>query len=163
MRYLFIGLALAGLSACSPSVPDSAAGVVDTDRGVGFGNYSEYQAAREAELTGQSTVTTVPGPVDVQSGPIDPVQAAAENSGITPLDGPASNPAPPVANDRPAPQVVTNAVGISSENDFDAVSSERNIEADAALIASMVHYGTYTIEGIKQFLDSKGVPQRMHW
>ncbi len=36
-------------------------------------------------------------------------------------------------------------------------------KADAALIASMVHYGTYTIEGIKQFLDSRGVPQRMHW
>ena len=36
-------------------------------------------------------------------------------------------------------------------------------KADAALIASMVHYGTYTIEGIKEFLHSKGVPQRMKW
>lgn len=36
-------------------------------------------------------------------------------------------------------------------------------KADAALIASMVHYGTYTIEGIKQFLASKGVPQRLQW
>jgi cyclase len=36
-------------------------------------------------------------------------------------------------------------------------------KADAALIASMVHYGTYTIEGIKEFLHAKGVPQRMKW
>ncbi|MEW6080144.1 MAG: imidazole glycerol phosphate synthase subunit HisF [Thermodesulfobacteriota bacterium] len=35
--------------------------------------------------------------------------------------------------------------------------------ADAALIASMVHYGTYTIPGIKEYLHSRGVPQRMNW
>lgn len=32
--------------------------------------------------------------------------------------------------------------------------------ADAALIASMVHYGTYTIEAIKRFLSSNGVKTR---
>ncbi len=36
-------------------------------------------------------------------------------------------------------------------------------KADAALIASMVHYGTYTIKQIKDFLDAKGVPQRLNW
>ncbi len=36
-------------------------------------------------------------------------------------------------------------------------------KADAALIASMVHYGTYTIPGIKKYLHSRGVPQRMKW
>ncbi len=35
--------------------------------------------------------------------------------------------------------------------------------ADAALIASMVHYGTYTINGIKQFLDEHGVKVRKTW
>ncbi len=32
--------------------------------------------------------------------------------------------------------------------------------ADAALIASMVHYGTYTISDIKQFLDRQGIKTR---
>ncbi len=35
--------------------------------------------------------------------------------------------------------------------------------ADAALIASMVHYGTYTISEIKQYLHSKGIPVRLTW
>jgi len=35
--------------------------------------------------------------------------------------------------------------------------------ADAALIASMIHYGTYTIAGIKSYLDSQGVKVRGKW
>src|SRR5512135_2590338 len=35
--------------------------------------------------------------------------------------------------------------------------------ADAALIASMVHYGTYTIKAIKEYLDGRGVPTRLYW
>ena len=35
--------------------------------------------------------------------------------------------------------------------------------ADAALIASMVHYGTYTITEIKSFLEKKGVKVRKTW
>jgi cyclase len=35
--------------------------------------------------------------------------------------------------------------------------------ADAALIASMVHYGTYTIKGIKDYLDQQGIPMRLIW
>jgi cyclase len=35
--------------------------------------------------------------------------------------------------------------------------------ADAALIASMVHYGTYTITEIKQYLDRRGLPVRLSW
>ncbi|WP_425099475.1 hypothetical protein [Tropicibacter sp. S64] len=121
MRNGFLGLAaLAVVAGCGPSVPDSGAGVVDTGRGVGFGDYREYQAQREAALTGGGRPTTVPGPVDVQAQPLDgggsggPVQASPSN---------------------PAPQVVTNAVGISDENDFGAVSAERDIADDAAMIA----------------------------
>jgi cyclase len=33
--------------------------------------------------------------------------------------------------------------------------------ADAALIASMVHYGEYTVPGIKAFLSERGVPVRL--
>ncbi|MBU1181059.1 MAG: imidazole glycerol phosphate synthase subunit HisF [Proteobacteria bacterium] len=36
-------------------------------------------------------------------------------------------------------------------------------KADAALIASMVHYGTYSISGIKSYLDKNGVKVRKSW
>jgi cyclase len=36
-------------------------------------------------------------------------------------------------------------------------------KADAALIASMVHYGTYTISQIKSYLDDFGVKIRKTW
>lgn len=36
-------------------------------------------------------------------------------------------------------------------------------KADAALIASMVHYRTYTIPEIKKFLHDRGVKTRMFW
>lgn len=35
--------------------------------------------------------------------------------------------------------------------------------ADAALIASMVHFGTYTIAAIKQYLQTKGIKMRLLW
>ena len=35
--------------------------------------------------------------------------------------------------------------------------------ADAALIASMVHYGTHTIEEIKNYVAAADVPMRMQW
>lgn len=36
-------------------------------------------------------------------------------------------------------------------------------KADAALVASMVHYGDYTVSGLKQSLHDAGVHVRMHW
>jgi len=36
-------------------------------------------------------------------------------------------------------------------------------QADAALIASMVHFRTHTIAEIKAFLQDRGVKTRMHW
>lgn len=36
-------------------------------------------------------------------------------------------------------------------------------KADAALIASMVHYGTYTIREIKEYLANQGIPVRLVW
>ncbi|CUH76507.1 hypothetical protein [Tropicibacter naphthalenivorans] len=136
MRYFLCGVAALALSACSPSVPDSAAGVVDTGQGVGFGNYAEYQRRREQALINGSPMT-VPGPAGVQATPLDDAQdvaaeaaaaarAAALNSGQAPLEASPGN---------PAPQIVSNAAGISGENDFAAVSAERDIKQDAALIA----------------------------
>ncbi len=137
MRVFMIAVAAVSLAACEPSVPDSAAGVVNPGRGVGFGDYDAYERAREEALTGRPAApVTVTGPVDVQATPLDSAgdpldgqataTAAAANSGITPLDASPSN---------PPPRVVTNAAGISGENDFDAVSNQRDIQADATLIA----------------------------
>jgi len=36
-------------------------------------------------------------------------------------------------------------------------------KADAALIASIVHYGTYSIRHIKQNLHARGIKVRMNW
>ena len=35
--------------------------------------------------------------------------------------------------------------------------------ADAALVASMVHYGTYRVSELKQYLSGRGLPIRMRW
>jgi cyclase len=35
--------------------------------------------------------------------------------------------------------------------------------ADAALIASMVHYGTYSIQEIKDYLHQRNIPVRLRW
>jgi hypothetical protein len=124
MRYFLGGVALVALAACDPAVPDSGAGV-DTGRGVGFGNYDAYQSAREAELTG----ATLPSPAGVETATLENQAAraaAAANSGQAPVDAAPGN---------PAPQIVRNTAGISDENSFDSVSAQRDIRADAALIA----------------------------
>jgi len=36
-------------------------------------------------------------------------------------------------------------------------------KADAALVASMVHYGDYTVNGLKSYLHGRGVKVRMSW
>ncbi|MCE2459607.1 MAG: imidazole glycerol phosphate synthase subunit HisF [Pseudomonadales bacterium] len=36
-------------------------------------------------------------------------------------------------------------------------------KADAALVASMVHYGDYTVSGLKRHLHERGVKMRMSW
>jgi imidazole glycerol-phosphate synthase subunit HisF len=46
------------------------------------------------------------------------------------------------------------------EHLFDVLSEGR---ADAALIASMVHYGTYSINGIKKYLQERGAKVRKTW
>ncbi|SIS77106.1 hypothetical protein SAMN05421759_103141 [Roseivivax lentus] len=126
-----------GLAACSPSVPDSGAGV-------GFDNYDNYdpnrRAAVDAQLQGRTNVQPPAGGFGTSGsaagtgtgGGGDVAEMAARalgtetNSGATPIQASPSN---------PAPQVVSNNVGISGEQDFDAVSGERSIEQDAALIA----------------------------
>ncbi|MBB3985679.1 hypothetical protein GGQ68_002012 [Sagittula marina] len=121
MRYILCGvMAAAALAGCTTSVPDSAAGVTDSGQGVGFGNYDDYRDERETQLTGGASG------VQDNSDAIARQAAAALNSGEAPVNASPSN---------PAPAIVENARGISGENDFNAVSAQRDISADAAMIA----------------------------
>ena len=44
-----------------------------------------------------------------------------------------------------------------------AVTAEANLQDVAALIASIVHYGEYTIEQLKRYMAERGVPVRLTW
>ena len=57
------------------------------------------------------------------------------------------------------PVIASGGAG-TPEHLFEVLSDDR---ADAALIASMTHYGTYTIKEIKTYLHNKGVKVRMNW
>ncbi|WP_226549482.1 hypothetical protein [Celeribacter naphthalenivorans] len=120
MRLTVALISLAALAACETPVPNSGAGV-------GFGSYADYQANREAQLIaggeGSGAGRT--------ASSLDTQAISAEASAA--IDAAEAGSAAPTG---PAPSAVTNAVGISSENDFSAVSSERSIEEDAALVAA---------------------------
>ncbi|MBU2980794.1 hypothetical protein KO498_03110 [Lentibacter algarum] len=101
------------LAACAPTVPNS--GAPDAGAGVGFGSYDDYQkqqATRDAQLSGASPVST-----QTIGGETQAVLSATRPASVSPTS--------------PQPALV-NSVGISNENDFDAVGSQRTIEADAA-------------------------------
>ncbi|WP_417269999.1 hypothetical protein [Celeribacter sp.] len=109
-------VSFAALSACDqPAVPDSGAGV-------GFGSYTAYQAQREQELIAGgegSSVSVLPPRASTDSSTdqlIADAAAAIPNTAV--------------------PATVENSVGISAENDFDAVAGERSIEEDAARVAA---------------------------
>lgn len=115
--------ALVALSACSPTIPDSGAGV-------GFGDYNDFeqaQAARDAAMSGGGAL---PPPQAVSSETLAPAAA----SGIAQATiAPAAAGASDVVNASPANAApVLRAGGISAENDFNAVSGQRSIEGDAA-------------------------------
>ncbi|TCS65743.1 hypothetical protein [Primorskyibacter sedentarius] len=130
MRFLLGGAALAALVACTPPIPDSGAGV-------GLDNYTTYEERlqRDAALE-NSTVSDVSVQTSTPNSQPDAIDAA--RAALSDDDGAAANSGQVPVNASPAnapPQVVTNSVGISDENDFNAVSDERSIESDAALIA----------------------------
>lgn len=141
--FLMMTAAALALASCGPSVPDS---------GVGFEDYQTYaQRQQAAEQGGAAPLPGIrPGTTLVQAPTAGSdadatarVRAAAANSGITPLDASPGNAAPQVvspgasagASAVAAPQAVSNAAGISNENSFEAVSTERDIAADAQMIA----------------------------
>lgn len=162
-RGYLLFVAAAALAACQPAVPDSG-------QGVGFDdNFRTQQAARDAALTGGG----FPAPAQVTAAPLGtPIAGsaaataaqttavlnatrpaasaglggtAAANSGVAPLDASPSNPAP----------AIVNSAGISNENNFDAVSGQRSIDADAARLANnRSQYAVVQPEALPERTDS---------
>lgn len=138
-RAVSLAVICAGLAACQPKVPDSAAGV-------GFGDYEAYQQAqaeqarlaREAQLAGQAgsptatgapAATGAPTAAEIAAAGIGPAPVAPQGPVGAPLDATggaiAAAPLPPATAPSGNP-------GISNEQSFDAVSARRSIDADAA-------------------------------
>ncbi|SLN32869.1 hypothetical protein PEL8287_01588 [Roseovarius litorisediminis] len=139
MRFVPYVLALVALAACVPPIPDSGAGV-------GFNDYDAYlqeKQAREAQLAGSA----LPRADAVSSETVDDIGVVTGRSPASSdiaadtraaLDETAANSGQPVVHaspSNPAPAAVTNASGISKENDFEAVGAQRSIESDKAKIA----------------------------
>ncbi|MCV2891549.1 hypothetical protein [Lentibacter sp. XHP0401] len=133
-RFLVISAAALALAGCAPAVPDS--GAPDPGAGVGFGDYNEYQqkqAAREAQLNGTSLPAASAVSQETLGGSTNDV--AAEASAVLDATRPAGQ-AIDASPSNPAPAVI-NAAGISKENDFNAVDSQRTIQDDAARQAAL--------------------------
>lgn len=135
---------LSALSACSPRVPDSAAGVgLDNDPfaaapAAGTTIYGEPlvppSRVSSEPLPGAATsispapryagtsTTSSTGSSDIAAETAAALRASQSNSGRAPLEASPSN---------PAPQLVGNP-GLSDENSFEAVSARQTIESDAA-------------------------------
>ncbi|MBY6055489.1 hypothetical protein [Leisingera daeponensis] len=137
------------MAACSPQVPDSAAGVgIDGDpfapppaAGTTINgdplvpparvstepvSYPAPAAARSAASTATagafSTAAAASSDADIARQTEAALAASRADAGAAPVDASPSN---------PAPQMTGNA-DISDENDFEAVSSRQSIESDAA-------------------------------
>jgi cyclase len=59
----------------------------------------------------------------------------------------------------PIPVIASGGAG-TPEHLYDVLTEG---QADAALIASMVHYGTYSIAAIKEYLQLRGIKMRLLW
>lgn len=132
MRKVLLISTFGALAACNTVAPVS---------GTGF-NTPEYQAQRDAQLSGQGLAGNPLAPPPVVSQEPLPGQGAAGQ--VTPLTG---DEATDIANQTaqalastsgqaaPVAQAPTpNNAGISDEQDFSAVSERRSIESDAARI-----------------------------
>lgn len=164
--YGFIGVAGLMLAGCAQQVPDSGSGV-------GFSEYSQFEierARREAQLAGGAAPTIVTD-TGATGAIVPPSAGGIVPGGTTPTGGISSNDlaaagigAPISAGTIGAAATVNGqdvnrtagvqaspsnvpvniaSSGISSEQDFDSVSNERNIQDDAALRAQQ--QAAYTV------------------
>lgn len=114
MKFYGLAIVAVALSACAPTVPDSAAGVGFSDYN-DYDSYRSYRATREAELRGGGVTTIVP----TATATLPPAETVA----VTPLDATPTNASPtPVNPNNPA---------ISDEQNFNAVANRQSIESDA--------------------------------
>lgn len=145
--------ALLALTACAPPIPDSGA-----PRGAGFDSPAEVNARREAALqratpTPSQTILPPPTRPTVQWEPVAPTNDQVVTGPLAPAPGPAdSTEAADIAAQTRAVLGQTESVGapaplpsqatavgdldrdnpnISREQDFEVVSQQRGIEADA--------------------------------
>lgn len=127
-NFVLISVTCTGLMACSPPVPDSA-------KGVGFENYDAYLAQQQA----RQVQNTQPAPQPVATSQVpatNSVQTAEQqiaSDAVAAVRSGEQN-APVTTTASAAPPVQTNNASISDEQDFQAVSSRRTIEDDAARV-----------------------------
>ena len=57
------------------------------------------------------------------------------------------------------PVIASGGAG-TPEHLYDALTAGK---ADAALVASMVHYGEYKVSELKHYLHNRGLKMRMSW
>lgn len=126
MRMIWTLAALGALAACTPVVPDSAAGV-------GFDSYDKARLARDAKLAGNpTTVSGLPPAQHVSAEPLDATNLAAQTQVALAQsrDDTATDAVVQASPSNPKPMQLENA-GISNENDFAAVGERRSIASDA--------------------------------
>lgn len=133
MRLIPILAATAIVAACSPGIPDSAAGVSALPPARAISDESPTVPAAPliatAPIGGDAAVDMAAAEpqssADIAAETQAALAATRTNSGEEPLQASPGN---------PPPRTVETPTGISEENDFEAVGSVRSIESDAALI-----------------------------
>ncbi len=144
MRVLVVTCALAALTACSPTVPDSAAGV-------GFDNYDSYRSASAPSGRSETVPLSAPGTISaerLEGGAAAPVRqvipvrtapagtAPVRTAPVRPAAPAAAAPAAAAPAAPAAPATPARPARISDEQDFSAVSARETIESDAARLAA---------------------------
>lgn len=111
MRYIYAALLLGGMSACSPAIPDSGAGV-------GFDNSLDAQRAREAALSGSgATTATLAPPMAIASETLEPMAAPGTVAATAPVaSGSASSSATAAATATATATVAATTGGNSAED-----------------------------------------------
>lgn len=138
MRVSFVILAVLGLAACTPRVPESGAGVGFQD----YGSYLNERTANPAPAQGTATATPQTGftpggaaaAIDRATGAgatttYTPPPAASTTTGATRPRGNA-----PAGIAETTAEMAHNNPGVSDEQDFQAVSARETIASDKARI-----------------------------
>lgn len=125
MRIVLSFVCLGLLAACQPNVPDSGAGV-------GFESYTDYEARRAQRDEALNAGPGAPMPIATAQTDATPRTLGQEAMAVLGTQAPAdTQPAATTA----APVAASSNVGISDEQDFNAVTGRETIESDRERIA----------------------------